>query len=517
MPDDNAEEDSDIDNDPAISEPSTSNSAKNAAAKKTRKKRALVSTITKNKETINAKLRTSTMIDPLLAKWNQMPGDISSPNKLFSAMLRTVKSDLSPNLDEKYFDASENMRIEFSSDNTYNFNDYECDQIEATLPLDQSLIIRQTLKGFEINEIPVADSLTLFRYGPTIHPSQHFDWIIYIFFLSSPHSTVHRCEIEVEVEGDHQDDFDPEQLDFTFDANAATEEATDLRTEDNLPCGDHEDASDDENTEEDDFVGCQRSEYAYEHVTWTGSPHWKFLRTMPKPRLPDANNNNVGVSKRPTNQPEPIPDMEVGTNDDTFISSTAKRTRQPRIRVHWDAQNLQMPPNFCIPDDFFECLPNSKIYSSDPIRNEKVRTQCRKKLNEEYIQPASEDDANDNDNFEVIVNIWNAQQMELQICLPLQLGNDHEGASNDDPMVGNQSECVPHTQTTGQSSKTIVKQTQMVRIHSDFQQINKNRWEWRASPYLFSSASRLHHKSRLNMQNVIKLWTWNSYKDVVCA
>lgn len=59
-----------------------------------KRRRKLVHTITKNKETINQRLETNCMTEPTFAKLNSIVGDSTSSHRLMNYILPTVQSEL---------------------------------------------------------------------------------------------------------------------------------------------------------------------------------------------------------------------------------------------------------------------------------------------------------------------------------------------------------------------------------------------------------------------------------------
>ncbi|XP_073824026.1 non-SMC condensin I complex subunit H isoform X2 [Musca autumnalis] len=81
-------------NDPNASAAGVEGAEKQPPQKKQKKKRNVVSTITKNKDTINARLDTVPMQDPVFGKLNSIVGSINSSNRLMNNILLTKESEL---------------------------------------------------------------------------------------------------------------------------------------------------------------------------------------------------------------------------------------------------------------------------------------------------------------------------------------------------------------------------------------------------------------------------------------
>lgn len=130
--------------------------------KKARKRRVrkLDHTVTKNKETINGKLDTRPIVDSLFSRWNDIPGDVNSTNKLFNNLLRTQRSDLKLNSSSNFFDASVNEPIEYNEDYIYDVSDADC--LEIDLDIDPKLTLRLNLLGYQISN-SISDDVILAR------------------------------------------------------------------------------------------------------------------------------------------------------------------------------------------------------------------------------------------------------------------------------------------------------------------------------------------------------------------
>lgn len=130
-----------------------------------RRRRKLVHTITKNKDTINAKLDTRPLIDSLISRWNSIPGDVNSTSKLFNNILRTECSELKMQLDYPYFDSTINDAIEYQSDHIYELDD-ATDWINIDLNVDRNCTLRQhNLYGYRITNTIDDDVIMAKRYN----------------------------------------------------------------------------------------------------------------------------------------------------------------------------------------------------------------------------------------------------------------------------------------------------------------------------------------------------------------
>ncbi|XP_065357828.1 condensin complex subunit 2 [Calliphora vicina] len=81
-------------NDPNASAAGLEGAEKQAAKPKPKKQRKNVSTVTKNKDTLNARLDTVPLQDPVFGKLNSIVGSINSSNRLMNNILLTTESEL---------------------------------------------------------------------------------------------------------------------------------------------------------------------------------------------------------------------------------------------------------------------------------------------------------------------------------------------------------------------------------------------------------------------------------------
>lgn len=124
---------------------------------KKKRVRKLVSTITKNKETLNAKLDTIPQPDPLFSKLNSIMGDVSSSNRLLLNILHTEMSNLKLTLSDPFWDDTDCEPNEYSEK-----NEYECDEkdlVRLTNKFNMSFRqrLRQQLSGYLITNTPIDD------------------------------------------------------------------------------------------------------------------------------------------------------------------------------------------------------------------------------------------------------------------------------------------------------------------------------------------------------------------------
>lgn len=125
---------------------------------KKKRVRKQVSTVTKNKDTLNGKLDLIPMPDPLFSKLNSIMGDVSSSNRLLLNIVQTKTSDLQLTMDDKFWDNTAYEPIIFNEDDDYD-DEGEVQYTELPLQFDTNpaLSLRQQMSGYVISNTPMDD------------------------------------------------------------------------------------------------------------------------------------------------------------------------------------------------------------------------------------------------------------------------------------------------------------------------------------------------------------------------
>lgn len=127
------------------------------APSKKKRARKPVSTVTTNKNTINARLELIQVPDCLYFQLNSIMGETSSSNKLLLNILQTKFSDLSLTMDDKFWDSKSSEPINFNADDNYETNDTEYTELPIKLNTDTRLTLRQQMKAYTISNTPIDD------------------------------------------------------------------------------------------------------------------------------------------------------------------------------------------------------------------------------------------------------------------------------------------------------------------------------------------------------------------------
>lgn len=126
-------------------------------AKRARKK-TQISTVTRNKDTINAKLDTICLTEPTFAKLNSVVGDINSSHRLLNYVLPTIRSELIHFSKHPFWDSTEYPTVLLDQN-----IDYACMPSNAannTILLSSDLTLRRhaVLQSYRITDIPAVDT-----------------------------------------------------------------------------------------------------------------------------------------------------------------------------------------------------------------------------------------------------------------------------------------------------------------------------------------------------------------------
>lgn len=90
--------------------------AKPQTQKKVPRRKRAVHTVTKNKDTINAKLDTMCISEPTFAKLNTVIGDINSSQRLMNYILPTYRSELIHHSSRPFWDSTDHEEVIFNHD-----------------------------------------------------------------------------------------------------------------------------------------------------------------------------------------------------------------------------------------------------------------------------------------------------------------------------------------------------------------------------------------------------------------
>ncbi|XP_053686298.1 condensin complex subunit 2 [Sabethes cyaneus] len=328
---------------------------------KKKRTRKHVSTVTKNKETINAKLDTNPFTDPFFAKLNSVVGDVNSSSRLMQNIIPTSQGELRLRMDYAFWDSEKSPELDLDAEEGYD----GCSMTTVTLhtvSLDNKL--HQTLAGYAITDAPAEDD-----------------------------------ENDAELKDTQTRDAEPEQtalnrsaLDVQFDMDAEVEP---------VPVGDAyiidyamADGPDNDEYNEDDQIALQNCnglkrktviiedmrpidsssinlEYSYRALDaisqfWAGPSHWKFKRSKSL-RGPSIGANTLslalasgkGKQKQTDKQSRKKKRFELDTLDDIIsvgeeLFPAYSHNKPVKNITHlkslickkWDSKKLKLPTDF---------------------------------------------------------------------------------------------------------------------------------------------------------------------------
>ena len=120
-----------------------------------KKRRKNVSTITKNKESINGKLDTYPIVDATFAKLNSVVGDINSSNRLLLFTIPTDVSELQMRNDAQFWNGAESQDNELADE--YDYQQTKLIRLPFNLGTSNIDKIRPELSGYKILDTPADD------------------------------------------------------------------------------------------------------------------------------------------------------------------------------------------------------------------------------------------------------------------------------------------------------------------------------------------------------------------------
>lgn len=116
--------------------------SKTQAQKKGPRRKRVVHTVTKNKDTINAKLETMCISEPTFAKLNTVIGDINSSQRLMNYILPTYHSELIHHSSRPFWDSNDHEEVNINNDRL----------IEDIANAKHSIMLLPGLRSFELDK-----------------------------------------------------------------------------------------------------------------------------------------------------------------------------------------------------------------------------------------------------------------------------------------------------------------------------------------------------------------------------
>ncbi|KAH8389554.1 hypothetical protein KR215_000975 [Drosophila sulfurigaster] len=351
-----------------------------SAPKPKKRTRKAVSTVTKNKDTLNMRLDTAPLQDPVFGKLNSTVGSINASNRLMHNILPTMDSELKLCTTYRFWSSEElpDEVTDYAMVDT-NLNDVDpqslvsAEFVEKLLRYDQKLNLRPLHTGYIITDEPSPSNVNEPRQMP-----DNDDGV------------------------DNADDFydNPKELSMAFDINAECEPMPDLDGHTAAVLEVDYNELEELTAEErhtlqscrglrkqpvviDDLRpidGSSKLEYSYRPMDkisqfWAGPSHWKFKRTRARSTFGQINaqeKSSVGgadggsstisattararraaqqAAKRRSQQ------LKFGEYTEHLFQPLESNTklRKANCQKKWDARKLVLPTKFDFDADYFE-------------------------------------------------------------------------------------------------------------------------------------------------------------------
>ncbi|XP_017081515.2 condensin complex subunit 2 [Drosophila eugracilis] len=354
---------------------------KEAAPKPKRQKKA-VSTVTKNRDTLNSRLDTAPLQDPVFGKLNSTVGSINASNRLMHNILPSLDSELRLRTTYKFWDNKEST--EDVQDHTTLNADME--QWPAESLMSTTLLTKLQSHAERSNLRPLHTG-----YIITSAPNPK---------ASNDKPAEAMQEDDQHDEGlDNADDICVNEISMAFDINAECEPMPDLDGHPLMVLEIDSNELQELTTEEQmvinncrrlrkqtEFIedlrpvdGSSKLEYSYrpmEQISqfWAGPSHWKFKRTRPRSTFSQTNGQ---ADTQPIRSQRPKKSNLLSANrrakavaygnvkEDNFqLLDTTIRQRRVNFQKKWDPRKLILPTKFDLdPNLFFkyETAPGIKL------------------------------------------------------------------------------------------------------------------------------------------------------------
>ena len=357
------------------------NSSNQPTQPKTKKarKRKNVSTVTKNPETLNARLDTIPLTDPFFAKLNSVIGDTTSSKRLMQNIIPTEDSKLRLRQNMPNWSSTDQPEVNLDEKKTYNVHDPSIKMITFRSNVNNvaTSFVRLGLSTYRLSKEPME------RYDD--HDSS-----IQSRFGDDMNNTVINNATHMELQ---------------FDINAAVEpvpmENSVVMDYGDMDQGDFEDLNEMDRLAVDRCKGlrrtaviiedmqpetCENLEYSYRPLDmidqfWAGPSHWKFRQSRRTnfsigTRISHLTNvtevgaavqrNKVPRKRKLITKCDPTLEDVRNVDEDTnglLVKITAKikgtQLSNQTIAKKWDAKKHRLPNDYKVPLDIFDKFINA--------------------------------------------------------------------------------------------------------------------------------------------------------------
>ncbi|KAH8352795.1 hypothetical protein KR084_006400, partial [Drosophila pseudotakahashii] len=343
---------------------------KEAAPKPKRQKKPM-STVTKNKDTLNARLDTAPLQDPVFGKLNSTVGSINASNRLMHNILPSLDSELRLRTTYKFWDSEESTEeVQDHTTLTADLEQWPAESLISTtfmrklLPHAERSNLRPLHTGYVITSAPNPKASNDKPAEPMQDEDQHDEGV------------------------DNADDMCVNEISMAFDINAECEPMPDLDGPPPLVLEVDSNELEELTTEEQmvlkncrrlrkqtEFLedlrpvdGNSKLEYSYrpmEQISqfWAGPSHWKFKRTRPRSTFSQTNgpgDTQPVRSQRPKKSAVLTANRRAkavayGNVTENFFQQLDTSIRQRRVNFQkkWDPRKLVLPTKFNLDPDLF--------------------------------------------------------------------------------------------------------------------------------------------------------------------
>lgn len=340
------------------------------------KKRRHVATVTKNPETLNARLDTYPSVDPFFAKLNSMVGDINSSKRLMQNILSTKDSNLKLCQNEKFWDKTEQQEITLEEKfDVRKLKETDIVKISSVSGVINNLVLRTGLKSYRICDLPMENAE---EADISIRPND--------------------IEMNNQTIGGNAS-----QVDLQFDINAEVEPINNngsfIMDFGDMNEQDFDDVEEDQRMALNRCKGLKRlpiliedmqpetsavlSDYSYRPLDmidqfWAGPSHWKFRHSRrthmnsiatraSQANFSGASEIQPAINQRPkiVRKKKIIRRLEITIEDvinfddadNLFTQKGKSKNTQITVQImakRWDAKKLKLPVDHRVPSDIFD-------------------------------------------------------------------------------------------------------------------------------------------------------------------
>lgn len=370
----------------------TASAPKPTKPKRTRKQ---VSTVTKNKESLNARLDTVPLTDPVFGKLNSIVGSINSSNRLLNNMLISNDSELRLRLDFAFWDSSVIESIDYTE--IFDISEVPRKPCEKLAEINfEELKMRPIHSGYIISDVPEDIDEEADKENRTESPED-------VFEDNFNHELAFDINADVEpiqFIGNTPTMVDVDFADFeelTNEERGAINKCRGLRKpavllEDLRPV----DAS-------------SKLEYSYRPLDkisqfWAGPSHWKFKKPRPRSSVLDAHRLSqqpTATANKPQNSRSKIKQRQSKHvnfgefHDDLFVKFEDNlKSRKANIYKKWDARKLKLPTDLQIDSYMFNQF---RFAPGIPVEEEILESQTPILQTEQAFNDFGEDEIHHGD------------------------------------------------------------------------------------------------------------------------